>query len=158
VGIVSIRLFAPVCAMGTLRDRLARWRWVLAFFPRTGGTRRGALRRVFLLGALDAAASPSCSTPAQNPRATAPRAKVELVAARRPAVRCRGGPLRALELRAPWRSRRREERGQGGRVVTVSGGSRGPPPGPRGWLPPPRARAGGTWLLQIRAGKLGRRS
>jgi hypothetical protein len=22
--------------MGTLRDRLARWRWVLAFFPRTG--------------------------------------------------------------------------------------------------------------------------
>jgi hypothetical protein len=104
VGIVSIRLFAPVCAMGTLRDRLARWRWVLAFFPRTGGTRKGALRRVFLLGALDAAASPSCSTPAQNPRATAPRAKVELVAARRPAVRCRGGLLRALELRAPWRS------------------------------------------------------
>jgi hypothetical protein len=68
------------------------------------GIGRGALRRVFLLGVLDVAAIPSCTTPAQDPRATAPRAKVEVVAVRRPAVRRNGGPLPALELRAPWRA------------------------------------------------------
>jgi hypothetical protein len=34
-----------VCAMGTLQDRLALWRWVLAFFTRTrvlGGERYDA--------------------------------------------------------------------------------------------------------------------
>jgi hypothetical protein len=120
---------------------LARWRWVLAFFLPAAAYWEASATSSF------SSTSARCSgfpvvryAPSRTHEQLPPCAKVAIVAARRPAVRRRGGPP------------------QGGRVGAVSGGSRGPPPGPCDRRPPPRARAGGAQLLQIHAGKLGRRS